>query len=49
MFDWLVDMEYVGEDEALTWNVRVEAARVISTLANGKLFGTNMSTQRKAT
>ncbi|KAG8956842.1 hypothetical protein FRC04_000320 [Tulasnella sp. 424] len=38
MFDWLVDMEYVGEDEALTWNVRVEAARVISTLANGKLF-----------
>lgn len=49
MFDWLVDMEYVGEDEALTWNVRVEAARVISTLANGKLFGIDMSTRKKVT
>lgn len=47
MFDWLADIEYVGEDETLTWSVRVEAARVISTLANGKLFGTNVSTWSK--
>lgn len=40
MFDWLADIEYVGEDETLTWNVRVEAARVISTLANGCPYAT---------
>ncbi|KAG8933658.1 hypothetical protein FRC01_007798 [Tulasnella sp. 417] len=40
MFDWLADIDYVGEDETLTWNVRVEAARVISTLANGSPYAT---------
>ncbi|KAG8962010.1 hypothetical protein FRC00_010678 [Tulasnella sp. 408] len=40
MFDWLADIEYVGEDETLTWSVRVEAARVISTLANGCPYAT---------
>ncbi|KAG9019462.1 hypothetical protein FRB90_001936 [Tulasnella sp. 427] len=40
MFDWLVDMDYVGEDEALTWSVRLEAARVITTLANGSPYAT---------